>query len=170
MLFLPVNIRIRIAQNVLLHLAHGVARQFVDDDHPLGHLEFGEPAVERVQHRSLIDLGTFVADHHGGDAFAEIRVRHADHRGFDHARHGIDLALDFLGVDVEAARYHQILAAAEDMHITVGVDLAEIAGDEEAIVAEFGPRLFRHPPVTLEDVRAFYFDHADRLALKFFAG
>ena len=57
---------------------------------------------------------------------------------FDHARHGVDLALDFLRVDVEAAGDHEILAAAENVHIALVVDLAEIAGDEEAVVAEFG--------------------------------
>src|ERR1700730_16193514 len=53
---LRVNLRVGIAQDTLLHLAHRVARQFVDDDHPLRHLEFCEPALERVQHRSLIDF------------------------------------------------------------------------------------------------------------------
>ena len=39
-----INLRISIAQDILLHLAHGVARQFVDHDHPLRHLEFCKPA------------------------------------------------------------------------------------------------------------------------------
>ena len=52
-LLLRVDIRIGIPQNILLHLAHGVARQFVDDEHPLRHLEFRQPAVERLQHRGL---------------------------------------------------------------------------------------------------------------------
>jgi hypothetical protein len=56
----------------------------------------------------------------GRNALSEIGVRHADHGGFDHARHGVDLALDFLRVDVEAAGDHEILAAAEDVHIALG--------------------------------------------------
>src|SRR6266851_4094972 len=159
-----VDRRISIAQDILLHLAHGVARQLLDHDYPFRHLEFGEPAVERLQHRGLIDLGVLVAHQDSGDALAEIRVRHADHGGFDHARHGVDLALDFLRVDVEAAGDHEILAAAENMHIAFAVDLAEIAGDEETVVAEFGFCLLGHPPVALEDVRALHFDHADGFA------
>ena len=34
---LRVNLRVGLAQNVLLHLAHGVARQLVDEDHALRH-------------------------------------------------------------------------------------------------------------------------------------
>src|SRR5229473_5497026 len=80
-----INFCIGIAQNILLHLAHGVARQFVDDDHPFRHLEFCKPAVQRLEHRGLIDAGALVANHDGGDALAEIRMRYADHGGFDHA-------------------------------------------------------------------------------------
>src|SRR5206468_12434690 len=101
---------------------------------------------------------------------AEIGMRHADHGGFDHARHGVDLALDFLRVDVEAAGDHQILAAAENVHIALVVDLAEIAGDEKAVVAEFGLGLLRHPPITLEYVRALDLDHADGVARNLLAG
>src|SRR5687768_9805791 len=59
---LRVNLRVHIPQNILLHLAHGVARQFVDHEHALGHLEFGEPAVERLQHARFGDLGALAAD------------------------------------------------------------------------------------------------------------
>src|SRR4029079_18960058 len=91
-------------------------------------------------------------------------MRHADHGGFDHTRHGVDLALDFLRVDVEAARDHEILAAAEDVPVALGIDLAEVAGDEEAVVTEFGFCLLRHPPITLEHVRALGLDPADLVA------
>src|SRR5258708_10317186 len=97
-------------------------------------------------------------------------MRHADHGGFDHARHGVDLALDFLRIHVEAAGDHEILAAAENVHIAFAVDLAEIAGDEEAVVAEFGFGLLRHPPIALEDVRALDLDHPDYFACKLLAG
>src|SRR4029453_11416011 len=43
---LRINLRIRVPQNVLLHLAHGVARQLFHHEHPLRHLEFGEPPLE----------------------------------------------------------------------------------------------------------------------------
>src|ERR1700730_6033271 len=165
-----INLGVGIPQNILLHLAHGVARQFIDHEHPLRHLEFGEPPVERLQHGGFANAGALVADHDGGDALADIGVRHADHGGFDHARHGVDLALDFLGIDIEAAGNHEILAAAENVHITLVVDLAEIAGDEEAVVAEFRFCLLRHPPIALEDVRTVDLDHADGLARQLLAG
>src|SRR6185437_16198389 len=146
------------------------ARQFVDDEDALGHLEFGEAAVEPLEHRGFADIGALVANHDGGDAFAEIRMRHADHGGFDHAGHGVDLALDFLRIDVEAARNHEILAAADDVDIALAVDLAEIAGDEEAVVAEFRLGLLRHAPIALEHIRALDLDHADRVSGDHLAG
>src|SRR5262249_60502830 len=95
-----IDILVTVPQNVLLHLAHGVAGQFVDDEHALWHLELGEPAVERLQHGGLAHAGALVADHDRGDALAEIGVRHADHGGFDHAGHGVGPALHFLRVHV----------------------------------------------------------------------
>src|ERR1700682_6824127 len=165
-----VNLRVCIPQYILLHLAHGVARQFVDHEHALRHLEFRQPPVERFQHARFGDFGALVADHDSGDALAEIGMRHADHGGFDHARHGVNLAFDFLRIHIEAAGDHEILAAAENVHVAVTVDLAEIAGDEEAVVAEFGLGLFRHPPVTPEDVRALDLDHPDGFGRQYFSG
>src|SRR5262245_20009349 len=120
---LRVNLRIRIAQNVLLHLAHRIARQVVDDEHALGHLEFGEPPIETLHHGSFRNVSALVADHDRGDALAEIGMGYADHGGFDHAGHGVDLAFDFLRIDVEATGDHQILAAADDVDIALVVDL-----------------------------------------------
>src|SRR6185437_9808135 len=81
-----------------------------------------------------------------------------------------DLTFDFLRIDVEAAGNHQGLAAAEDMDIAIAVDLAEIARDEEAVVAEFGPGLFRHPPIALEHVGSLDLDHSDAVARDLLAG
>ena len=54
---LRVNIGVGIPQDILLHLAHGVARQFVDDEDALRQLEFRQPAVERLQIDRVGDLG-----------------------------------------------------------------------------------------------------------------
>src|SRR3982074_2971832 len=62
---------------------------------------------------SLLHTTTAVTPHAGGDTLAEVGMRHADHGGFDHPRHGVDLALDFLRIDVEAAGDHEVLAQAE---------------------------------------------------------
>ena len=84
---------------------------------------------------------------------------------FDHAGDGVDLALDLLRVDVEAAGDDEVLAAADDRDVAVVADQPEVAGDEEAVGAELGRGLLRHPPVALEDVRPLHLDHAD-LALR----
>ena len=53
-ILLRVNLRVGIPQNVLLHLAHGVARQFVDNEDALRHLEFRQPSVECLQHHASV--------------------------------------------------------------------------------------------------------------------
>ena len=88
-------------------------------------------------------------------------MRQSDHRALDHARERVDLALDFPGVHVEAAGDDEIFGAADDVDVTLRVDSAEIAGDEETVGAEFGGGFFRHPPIALEHVGAFDLDHAD---------
>src|SRR6201996_7989906 len=122
MRLLRINILVLVAQHVLLHLAHGVARQLAHHEHALGHLELGEPAVEALEHAGLADIGARTTHHDSGDTLAEIGMRHADHGRFHHARHGVDLALDLLRIDVEAARDHQVLAASEDVDIALVVD------------------------------------------------
>ena len=62
--------------------------------------------------------------HDRGDALAEIGVRHADDRALDDAGKRVDLALDFLGIDVEAAGDDEVLAAPDDVDIAARVDLA----------------------------------------------
>ena len=56
------------------------------------------------------------------------------------------------------------------MDVALVVDLAEVAGDEEAVAAEFGLGLLRHPPVALEHVRALDLDHADGVPRELLAG
>src|SRR5579871_6964978 len=153
--------RISLAQHFLLHLAHGVSRQFVDKKHALGLLELGEPVGERGEDLRLREIGRLFAHDDGGDALAEVGMRQADHGRFDHAFDRIDLGLDLLRIDVIAAGNHEILGAAGDVHIAALVDHADVAGDEEAIVAEFGFGFFRHPPITLEYVGPAHFDDAD---------
>src|SRR5205085_1153511 len=58
----------------------------------------------------------------------------------------------------------------DDMHIALAVDLAEVAGNEESVVAKFGFGLFRHAPVTPEHVRALHLDHADAVGGERLAG
>ena len=88
-------------------------------------------------------------------------MRNADNSALRHAWDRVDLGLDFLRVDVEAAGDDEILATADDVQIAARVELAEVAGDEEAIGTEFGRGFVRHVPVAGEHVRPFHLDHAD---------
>ena len=67
---------------------------------------------------------------------AEIGVRNPDDGAFEHAVDRVDMVLHLLRIDVEAAGNDQILGAADDVDVAVGVDLPEIAGDEIAVRAE----------------------------------
>ena len=72
---------------------------------------------------------------------------------------GVDSGLDLLGVDVVAARDDQVAGPPDDRDIAVAVDAGEVAGDEEAVVAELGPGLLGIPPIALEDVGAAHLEH-----------
>ena len=71
-----------LAQHVLLHLAHGVARQLGREDHPLRQLEAGEHGLEAADDGPLLERGAGLRHHDGRDTLAEIGMRHADDRGF----------------------------------------------------------------------------------------
>src|SRR5829696_3771498 len=51
-----------LAQDVLLHLAHGVARQLLDEDETLRQLELRQASVERGQDRLLVHSRVLGAD------------------------------------------------------------------------------------------------------------
>src|SRR5690349_177885 len=133
----------RVAQDVLLTLAHRVARQLVDEHDALRQLEPREPPAERVQDRPLIDRPLvrrplIRAHDDRRDGFAEISMRNADDSRFEDSRYGVDLVLDLFRVDVEAPGDHEVLAAPKNMQIAALADPAEIAGDEEAVTAKLG--------------------------------
>ena len=48
------------------------------------------------------------------------------------------------------------LDASDNAQVAVGADLPQIPGDEETVISEFGPGLFRHPPVAFEDIGALH--------------
>src|SRR4029079_18546223 len=86
-----IDVVVAVAQFVLQHLAHGVARQRVDEHHGFRQLEFGQPPVEGSLYAALVEGGARLLDDDGGDALAEILVRAPDHRAFDDARYRVDL-------------------------------------------------------------------------------
>src|SRR3546814_6816376 len=55
------------------------------------------------QNRSFIDRSY----NNSRDALAKIRMRHADHCGFDYPSKKINLAFDLFWVNIVAARYHR---------------------------------------------------------------
>src|SRR5690606_24005624 len=100
--------------------------------------------------------------HNGGDdALPEIAVRHPNHRGFEYSFQIVYFCLNFLWIDIVAARDDEVLAPANNLHIALLVDRPEVTRDEEAVVSEFHRGLFRVAPVPLEHVRAANFDDPD---------
>src|SRR4051794_29263933 len=85
----------------------------------------------------------------------------AHHGALQDTWNGIDLGLDLLGIDVEASRYDQVLAAADNVDVAHVIDLSEIARDEETVGPKLRSRLLGHAPIALEDVGAANLDHAD---------
>src|SRR5579863_6377396 len=122
-----------LADQVFLHLAHGVARQLLDKEHPLGVFELGELIGKSVQHIAFCQGGVLRSHNTGGHAFAEVAMRQANYRRLDHTRQFIDQTFDFLGIDIEAATDDQVLVAPQNMDITLVVDAADIPGDEETV-------------------------------------
>ena len=136
-----VEVPILLAQQVLLHLAHGVARQVVDEDDTLRQLELGEPlssafrtSASRRAPTFRLGTTTAVTPSPKSGCGTPITAR------LDHAGDGVDLALDLLRIDVVAAGDDQVLAAADDVDVAALVDLAEVAGDEEAVRRGTRPR------------------------------
>ena len=87
-------------------------------------------------------------------------MRHAEDGRFHHAGLLVQQELDLLWIDVVAAGDDEVLGAADDGDVAVGALRGEVAGDEEAVRAEFLRSLFRHVPVALEDVAALDLDDA----------
>ncbi len=120
------------AQNVLLHLAHGVAGKFVHEEHLLGQLELGKTASSAWCTSASLRLAPGVRTITAVTPSPKSLCGRPNDGAFQHARQSVDLAFHFLRIDVEAAGDDEILAAPDDVDIATGVDLAEIAGDEEA--------------------------------------
>ena len=99
-----------VAQRLLLHFAHRVARQRFDEQHALGQLVAGEPLLQRGEQRDLGQQRGGRRDDDGGDALAEIGMRQADDGAFGDAVERVDLRFDLDRIDVEAAGNDQSLA------------------------------------------------------------
>ena len=82
-----------------------------------GSLNFASRVSSRPSTSLLGQRGLAALHHDGGDALAEIGMRHADDGALDDAGDRVDLALDLLRIDVVAAGDDEVLAAADDVDV-----------------------------------------------------
>ena len=71
---------VTVSQDVFLYLAHGVSRQFINQDHPAGLFEGGELQSRCFHYRCFAGCLVLASDHDCDHAFAEIGMRDADDR------------------------------------------------------------------------------------------
>src|SRR6185369_1258546 len=150
-----------LAQKVLLHFSHAIARKFIHDKTALWNLEVGQFRFQPGNDLLTVQLSTEFGNDHRHPDFAEIGMRHAHQCALGHARNLVDVALDLSRIHVVAAADDQVLAAPDDRHVTERVDLAYVAGLEPAVAREFFLGLFGHAPIAFEDIRAGDLDAAD---------
>ena len=130
----------QLLEPVVQHLAHGVARQAVDQHVFARHFVAGE----------LLQAESLDLDGTGGGARAEDEVGDghllpsgvgaADHRRLCHGRMGVQHALHLGWIDVLAAGDDQVLLAVVDEEMPVGVARAEIFAVIPALAERFGRR------------------------------
>ena len=74
-----------LTQKILLHLAHGVARQLFDNKALLGDFEVGQACFECSNDSCWLQHGAGFGNHHRHTHFTKVRVRHADQCAFGYA-------------------------------------------------------------------------------------
>ena len=74
----------------LLHLAEGIARKLVDDEHLLRHLEPGKALACQCPQRLRVGIGARLGHDDGDDHLAEIRVGPSDDRRLEHAVEAVE--------------------------------------------------------------------------------
>src|SRR5205814_10092200 len=70
--------------------------------------------------------------HYGGDVLAELWVRDGEDAGLEHSRMAQQDLFHFQRRDLLSAAVDDVLDAADDEEIAVGIEIAEIAGPEPA--------------------------------------
>src|SRR5262249_15116798 len=94
-------------------------------------------------------------------ALAEVRMGRTDHRAFADGGQFLDRRLHLGRIDVEPARDDEILRPPDNVEITALVELAEVPGNEIAVLPEILGGLVRHLPIAFGNIRSPDFDHAD---------
>src|SRR5688572_33364594 len=131
-----VQVPITLPQLRLLHLAHRIARHLAHENDALRQLELRQSLLQRRAQDTLLERGAGPRHDDGGDALAEVRMRHADDCAFRHAVQRVELGLDLDRVDIEAAADDEVLGAPDDEQVALSVQSTDVARDEEAILAE----------------------------------
>lgn len=80
----------------------------------------------------------FPGPHDGVDSFATFIIGQADHRHVGDGRVVEQKVLDLLGADVLAVAHDEVLEAAGHHHVTVLLEVAEVAGSEPALGVKCG--------------------------------
>lgn len=128
----------QIGQRVALDLA---ARAFRQCGHAADQARYlvGRKSFARELPKLVRSCFGVRAQHHdGGDVFAELLMRDGEHAGLQHRRMAQQDLFDLQGRDLLPAAVDDVLDAADDEEVAVGVEIAEVAGPEPA-VAEGGP-------------------------------
>ncbi|TVU48510.1 hypothetical protein EJB05_08148, partial [Eragrostis curvula] len=151
----------------LLDLPQRVPGQRVDDHHFLGHHEprhagaaVGDDVV--LAHRTGGSL--IPGDDEGARRLAPARVRHGDDGGVADGRVAEEHLLHLLAADVLPAADDHVLGPVLDLDVAVGVDHADVAGEEPAAL-EGGLVGLRVLEVPLHHAAPAQHDLADRLAV-----
>src|SRR5262245_1676189 len=126
------------AELVLAYLAGRVARQLIDQLELFGDLlPHDAPPFHERAHRGKRQCRRPGPRHDAGaHALAARRVRHADHRHVGDGGMCRQLVLDALGREVLALADDDVLLAAGDADVALGVAHGEVAGAEEAVGRE----------------------------------
>src|SRR5438270_5215483 len=131
-------LRVLVAQHVLDDLAAGVAGNDVDGLELLGDLLHHQTLVlEEVDHLLELERVPGVLQRHDrAAALPQRRIGQPDHSHVGDLVVGVEEVLDLLGADVLALADDHVLQAPGDDDVALGVDEAEVAGPEEALLVE----------------------------------
>src|SRR6516225_9472392 len=117
-------------QSEMLDLAHGVARQRLANEDAARQLETCEIGPKMRLDALRHDDGASTRHDERDRRFLPARIGDADHGAFTDLRTFEDHPLDLRRVDVLAARDDEVLLAVAHEEIAVGIDAADIAGEE----------------------------------------
>ena len=106
----------------------------------LGHFG-GQPRAEGGPQGVGVGRRARRGDDGGHHPLAEVGVGHPHHRGLGHAGPLQQRGLDLGGVDIEPAGDDEILAAAHEVDVAVGISEAEVAAAQPAALQRRGRRV-----------------------------